>query len=111
MMNFYKKFDLPSLVAPNIILLVNIEAENTHDLEIYLINSFGQCRAFLYKPVTKYQQTNWIYRFVDLSHSDRSAAALWLAIQILPILITSLKYLAPEYFKVFKHLMSNNLEG
>ena len=110
-MNFYKKFDLPSLVAPNLILLVNVEAENTHDLEISSINSFGQCRAILYKPVTKYQQTNWIYRLVDLNHFERSAAALWLAIQILPILITSLKYLAPEYFKVFKHLMSNNLEG
>ena len=110
-MNSYKKFELPSLVAPNLILLVNVEAENTHDLEISLINSMGQCRAILYIPVPKYQQTNWIYRLVDLNHIDRSAAALWLAIQILPILITSLKYLAPEYFKVFKHLMSNNLEG
>ena len=111
MMNFYKKFDLPSLVAPNIILLVNVEAENTHDLEISLINSFGQCRAILYKPVPKYQQTNWIYTLVDLNRFERSAAALWLAIQILPILMTSLKYLAPECFKVFKHLMRNNLEG
>ena len=110
-MNFYKKFDLPSLVAPNIILLVNIEAETTHDLEISLINSFGQCGAILYKPVTKYQQTNWIYTLVDLNRFERSAAALWLAIQILPILMTSLKYLAPECFKVFKHLMRNNLEG
>ena len=110
-MNFYKKFDLPSLVAPNIILLVNIKAENTHDLEISLINSFGRCRALLYKPVTKYQQTNWIYRLVDLNHFERFAKALWLAIQTLPILITSLKYSAPEYFKVFKHLMSNKLEG
>ena len=110
-MNFYKKFDLPSLVAPNIILLVNIEAENTHDLESSLINSFGQCRAFLYKPVTKYQQTNWIYRLVDLNHFERSAAALRLVIQTLPILITSLKYSVPEYFKALKHLIRNNLEG
>ena len=110
-MNFHKKFDLPSLVAPNLILLVNVEAENTHDLKISLINSFSQCRTMLYKPIPKYQQTNWIYRLVDLNHFERSAAALWLAIQILPILITSLKYLAPEYFKVFKHLKSNNLEG
>ena len=110
-MNFYKKFDLPSLVAPNIILLVNIEAENTHDLEISLINSFGQCRAILYKPVTKYQQTKWIYRLVDLNRFELFAAALWLAIQILLILITNLKYFAPEHFKVFTHLMSNNLEG
>ena len=110
-MNFYKKFDLPSLVAPNLILLVNVEAENTHDLKISFINYFCQCGAMLYKPDPKYQQTNWIYRLVDLNRFERYAAALWPAIQTLPILITSLKYLAPEYFKVFKHLMSNNLEG
>ena len=110
-MDFYKKFNLPSLVAPNLILLANIEAENTHDLTISLINPFCQCRAMPYKRIAKYQQTNWIYRLSDSNHFERSAAALWLAIQILPILITSLKYLAPEYFKVFKHLKSNNLEG
>ena len=110
-MNLYKKFDPSSLVAPNLIFLVNVEVENTHDLEISLITSFGQCRAILYKPVPKCQQTNLRYRLVELNHLQRSAAALWLAIQILLILTTCLKYLAPEYFKVFKHLMSNNLEG
>ena len=110
-MNFYKKFDLPSLVAPNLILLVNAAAENTHDSKISLIIFFCQCRAMLYKPVLKYEQTNWGYTLIGLIHFRRSAAALWLAIQLLPILIISLKYLALEYIKVFKHLMSNNLEG
>ena len=110
-MNFYKKFDLPSLVAPNLILLVNVEAENTHDLKISFRSSFCQCGAMLYKPAPKCQQTNWVYRLVDSNYFERFAAALWLAIQTLLILISSIKYLAPEYFKVFKHLMSNNLEG
>ena len=110
-MNFYKKFDPPSLVEPNPILFVIVAAENTYHLKNSLISSFRQCGAILYKRVSKYQQTNWIYRLVDLNHFEWSTAALWRTIQILPILITSLKYLAPEYFKVFKHLMSNNLEG
>ena len=110
-MNFYKKFDPPSLVEPNLILFVIVAAENTYHLKNSLIKSFGQCSAILYKRVSKYQQTNWIYRLVDLNHFERSAAALRLMIQTLPILITSLKYSVPEYFKAFKHLIRNNLEG
>ena len=97
-MNFYKKFDLPSLVAPNLILLINVEAEHTRDLKISLINSFSQYTAMRYKADLEYHQANWVYGPVDLNHSERSASALWLAIQLLPILIISLKYLAPDYF-------------
>ena len=110
-MNFYKKFKCPSLFAPNLKSLFTLEAKNAQILKNNLIYSLFQCGTMLHKPAPNFQQTNWIYRLVDLKRFERFAAALWLAIQTFQILITSLKYLAPEYFKVFKHLMSNNLEG